>query len=144
MGLDRDRTGAARRRSGTGHGAGRGRPADRRGGDSLTRLGPLPPLQMQPDAPPIMSHYRALAFAAIRPRRHRRRTRLVDLAMSDPDRLTLVLRFADVGIATYASLRVVGQPSRTVTWVVEEPMLLAALQELADALARAARVREPA
>ena len=41
--------------------------------------------------------------------------------MSDPDRLTLVLRFADVGIATYASLRIVGQPSRTVTWVVEEP-----------------------
>ncbi|MGO9152080.1 CHAT domain-containing protein [Mycobacterium sp.] len=54
--------------------------------------------------------------------------------MSDPDRLTLVLRFADVGIATYASLRVVGQPSRTVTWVVEEPLLLAALQELDDAL----------
>jgi len=54
--------------------------------------------------------------------------------MSDPDRMTLVLRFADVGIATYASLRVVGQPSRTVTWVVEEPILLAALQELDDAL----------
>lgn len=33
-----------------------------RGGSSLTRLGPLPPLQMQPDAAPIMSHYRALAF----------------------------------------------------------------------------------
>lgn len=30
-------------------------------GSSLTRLGPLPPLQMQPDAPPIMSHYRDLA-----------------------------------------------------------------------------------
>jgi hypothetical protein len=28
----------------------------------LTRLGPLPPLRMQPDAEPIMSHYRALAF----------------------------------------------------------------------------------
>ena len=54
--------------------------------------------------------------------------------MSEPDRLTLVLRYADVGIATYASLRIVGQPSRTVTWVVEEPLLLAALQELADAL----------
>jgi hypothetical protein len=54
--------------------------------------------------------------------------------MSNPDRLTLVLRYADVGIATYASLRIVGQPSRTVTWVVEEPILLAALQELADAL----------
>jgi tetratricopeptide (TPR) repeat protein len=32
------------------------------GGVSLTRLGPLPPLRMQPDAPPIMSHYRALAL----------------------------------------------------------------------------------
>ncbi|MCV7426836.1 hypothetical protein [Mycobacterium montefiorense] len=31
-------------------------------GRSLTRLGPLPPLQMQPDSPPIMSHYRALAL----------------------------------------------------------------------------------
>src|SRR5271167_2185208 len=50
------------------------------------------------------------------------------------DRLTLVLRFADVGIATYASLRIIGQPSRTVTWVVDEPILLAALQELDDAL----------
>ena len=54
--------------------------------------------------------------------------------MSDTDRLTLVLRFADVGIVTYASLRIVGQPSRTVNWVVEEPILLAALQELVDAL----------
>ena len=54
--------------------------------------------------------------------------------MSGQDRLTLVLRYADLGIATYASLRIVGQPSRTVTWVVEEPILLAALQELADAL----------
>jgi tetratricopeptide (TPR) repeat protein len=33
-----------------------------RGGSALTRLGPLPPLQMQPDAAPILSHYRALAF----------------------------------------------------------------------------------
>nr|WP_237571499.1 CHAT domain-containing protein [Mycolicibacterium lacusdiani] len=49
------------------------------------------------------------------------------MAVSRP---TLVLRFADVGIATYASLRVVGDPSRTVTWVVEEPLLLAALAEL--------------
>lgn len=48
--------------------------------------------------------------------------------------LTLVLRFADVGIATYASLRVLRQPARTVTWVVEQPILLAALQQLADAL----------
>jgi hypothetical protein len=33
-----------------------------RAGGSLTRLGPLPPLRMQPDAAPILSHYRALAF----------------------------------------------------------------------------------
>jgi tetratricopeptide (TPR) repeat protein len=32
------------------------------GTGSLTRLGPLPPLQMQPGAAPIMSHYRALAL----------------------------------------------------------------------------------
>ncbi|KKC06662.1 CHAT domain-containing protein [Mycobacterium nebraskense] len=54
--------------------------------------------------------------------------------MSDTDRTTLILRYADVGIATYASLRIVGQPSKTVTWVVEEPLLLAALEELANAL----------
>jgi tetratricopeptide (TPR) repeat protein len=36
-------------------------PAAARSGGSLTRLGPLPPLQMQPDSPPIMSHYRDLA-----------------------------------------------------------------------------------
>ncbi|SBS70765.1 conserved hypothetical protein [uncultured Mycobacterium sp.] len=46
----------------------------------------------------------------------------------------LVLRFADLGVATYASLRVVGQPDRTVTWVVHEPILLAALEELQAAL----------
>lgn len=50
------------------------------------------------------------------------------------DRPTLILRYADVGIATYASLRVVGQPERTVTWVVEETILLAALQEIDAAL----------
>jgi tetratricopeptide (TPR) repeat protein len=32
------------------------------GGGALTRLGPLPPLQMDPTGGPIMSHYRALAF----------------------------------------------------------------------------------
>lgn len=57
-----------------------------------------------------------------------------DLAVSDPDRQTLVLRYADVGIVTYASLWVVGDPSRTVNWVVEDPILLAALEELAGAL----------
>jgi hypothetical protein len=54
--------------------------------------------------------------------------------MSDADRLTLVLRYADVGIVTYGSLRIVGQPLRTVNWVVEDPILLAALQELTEAL----------
>ncbi|MGD1283160.1 CHAT domain-containing protein [Mycobacterium seoulense] len=54
--------------------------------------------------------------------------------MSDAGRTTLILRYADVGIATYASLRIVGQPSRTVNWVIEEPLLLAALDELANAL----------
>ncbi|OBA58718.1 CHAT domain-containing protein [Mycobacterium sp. 1100029.7] len=54
--------------------------------------------------------------------------------MTEAGRLTLVLRYADVGIATYASLRVVGDPERTVNWVVEEPILLAALAELSDAI----------
>jgi hypothetical protein len=48
--------------------------------------------------------------------------------------LTLVLRFADVGIASYGSLRVVGHPEHTVTWAVEEPLLLSALAELDGAL----------
>ncbi|MDH6195234.1 hypothetical protein M2272_001863 [Mycobacterium frederiksbergense] len=43
---------------------------------------------------------------------------------------TLVLRFADVGIATYASLRVVGEPARSVSWVIEQPTL----QAVCDAL----------
>ena len=45
------------------------------------------------------------------------------MAVTAPRRQTLVLRFADVGVATYASLRVVGQPSRTVTWVENVPPL---------------------
>jgi hypothetical protein len=61
-------------------------------------------------------------------RRHRRRDSLDDVAV------TLVLRFADVGVATYASLRVVGEPARTVIWVVREPELVAALDELSTAL----------
>jgi hypothetical protein len=48
--------------------------------------------------------------------------------------VTLVLRFADVGIATYASLRVVGEPARTVTWAVQETDLLVALDQLSTAL----------
>jgi hypothetical protein len=47
---------------------------------------------------------------------------------------TLVLRFADVGVATYASLRVVGHPSRTLTWVVAEAEVVSAVQQMADAL----------
>ncbi|MHC9294759.1 CHAT domain-containing protein [Mycobacterium sp. LTG2003] len=47
---------------------------------------------------------------------------------------TLVLRFADVGIATYATLRVVGEPQRSVTWVIEEPYLQAACDALDAAL----------
>jgi CHAT domain-containing protein len=61
-------------------------------------------------------------------RRHGRRSHLVDVAV------TLVLRFADVGIATYASLRVVGEPARTVTWMVQESELVAALDQLSAAL----------
>ena len=56
------------------------------------------------------------------------------MAVSGPQRPTLVLRFADVGVATYASLRVVGSPARTVTWIVEEPALVEALEALAQAL----------
>jgi CHAT domain len=48
--------------------------------------------------------------------------------------VTLILRFADVGVATYASLRVVGEPARTVTWAVQEPELVAALDQLSTAL----------
>lgn len=54
--------------------------------------------------------------------------------MTGPARPTLVLRFADVGVATYASLRLVGAPSRTITWVVEEPTLVSALRDIAQAL----------
>ena len=54
--------------------------------------------------------------------------------MTAPSSTTLVLRFADLGVATYGSLRIVGQPERTVTWVVEEPILLAAIEELQGAL----------
>ena len=46
---------------------------------------------------------------------------------------TLVMRFADVGIVTYASLRVVGQPARSVNWVIEQPQL----QAVGEALDRA-------
>nr|WP_090344466.1 CHAT domain-containing protein [Mycolicibacterium malmesburyense]CRL76003.1 CHAT domain protein [Mycolicibacterium malmesburyense] len=48
--------------------------------------------------------------------------------------VTLVLRYADVGVATYASLRVVGDPSQTVTWVVDQQDLAAAAQRLTETL----------
>src|ERR1700731_3780835 len=113
--------------------AGRGRPA----GAGWPFADAAGPLAAAADAAGRCADHESLSrigVAAVRPRGHRRRTCLVHLAMSDADRLTLVLRFADVGIVTYASLRIVGQPSRTVNWVVEEPILLAALQELAGAL----------
>ncbi|KGI68232.1 CHAT domain-containing protein [Mycolicibacterium rufum] len=47
---------------------------------------------------------------------------------------TLVLRYADVGVATYASLRVVGHRDTTVTWVLDEPAMATVYQLLADAL----------
>lgn len=46
----------------------------------------------------------------------------------------LVLRYADVGVATYASLRVVGAPERTVTWAIEEAALGTVCDLLGDAL----------
>jgi hypothetical protein len=64
-----------------------------------------------------------------------RRIRVGDVALSEPiPRPTLVLRFADVGVATYASLRVVGEPSRTVTWVMQAAQIREGLDELAGAL----------
>ncbi|BBX70349.1 CHAT domain-containing protein [Mycolicibacterium psychrotolerans] len=47
---------------------------------------------------------------------------------------TLVLRYADVGVATYGSLRVVGRRDTTVTWVIEESAMAAVHELLADAL----------
>ena len=49
-----------------------GRVAVGRGG-ALTRLGPLPPLRMDPSTGPILSRYRALAARALRLRCDRRR-----------------------------------------------------------------------
>jgi len=52
----------------------------------------------------------------------------------------LVLRYADVGAATYASLRVVGAPERTVTWAIE----VAALATVRDMLGAALPDPQPA
>ncbi|TLH66085.1 CHAT domain-containing protein [Mycolicibacterium phocaicum] len=45
-----------------------------------------------------------------------------------------MLRFADIGIGTYVSLRVVGSPERLVTWMLAEDVLLAVTSALAEAL----------
>ena len=47
---------------------------------------------------------------------------------------TLLLRYADVGVATYGSLRLVGHRDTTVTWVIEEPELGTVRNLLTDAL----------
>lgn len=47
---------------------------------------------------------------------------------------TLVLRYADVGVATYASLRAVGRPDTTVTWVIEDAAVTTVRDLLTDAL----------
>jgi hypothetical protein len=56
------------------------------------------------------------------------------MPVTDATAPTLVLRFADIGIATYVSLRTVGEPDRLVTWVVAEDVLLAVTSALAEAL----------
>jgi hypothetical protein len=57
------------------------------------------------------------------------------VALSEPSTsAALVLRLADVGVATYASLRVIGEPARTVTWVVQAAQVTEALGDLAAAL----------
>ncbi|MBA4022196.1 MAG: CHAT domain-containing protein [Gordonia sp.] len=56
------------------------------------------------------------------------------MAVNGVGGVTLVLRFADVGVATYGSLRVVGDPTRTVTWVVADSHLTAVTVELDAAL----------
>src|ERR1700733_16130528 len=129
MGVDSHRTRAHRHRSGTV--GGRAVAAGCRFADAPWPVTPVA------DAARCRADHEPLSragLATLRARCHRVGARLVDVAMSEDDRLTLVLRYADVGIATYASLRIVGQPSRTVTWVVEEPILLAALDELTEAI----------
>lgn len=63
-----------------------------------------------------------------------------DMAMT----ATLVMRFADVGVVTYASLRVVGEPTRSVTWVIEEPELHAVQNALDHALPDPGNAETPA
>lgn len=47
---------------------------------------------------------------------------------------TLMLRYADVGVAIYASLRVIGRPHMTVTWVIEHTVIATVDELLAEAL----------
>lgn len=56
------------------------------------------------------------------------------MPVTDVTTTTLVLRFADIGIATYVSLRVVGAPDQLVTWMVAEDVLLAVTSALAEVL----------
>src|SRR3954451_23587325 len=70
--------------------------------------------------------------SALRSVRHGRRIGLGDVALSR--RRVLILRFADVGVATYASLRTVGEPSETVTWMIDGTLVGDALDTLGEAL----------
>jgi len=56
------------------------------------------------------------------------------MAVIDGEAPRLVLRFADVGVATYASLRVVGALDRLITWVLDDAQLRPVVDELAAAL----------
>lgn len=56
------------------------------------------------------------------------------MAVNDGPAIELVLRFVDVGAATYASLRVVGAPDELVTWVLDDGDLQQAVDDLAAAL----------
>jgi len=56
------------------------------------------------------------------------------MAVTDDPPTTLVLRFADVGVATYAGLRVVGAPDQLVTWMLADSDLTSLIGELTAAL----------
>lgn len=59
---------------------------------------------------------------------------MADVAVIDSAPTVLVLRFADVGTATYASLRAVGAPDQLVTWVLDERRVQGASDDIAAAL----------
>lgn len=56
------------------------------------------------------------------------------MAVKSSAATVLVLRFADVGVATYASLRVVGALDRLVTWVIDDAQVRSVVDDLAAAL----------